>query len=81
MKDHFLLIADEFFNSNLQRPNQGKSFQNSNLFGDVNQSPSIIIARKKRSSFSCSIHESVCKYWCRIAGHSTGSCDIEVGLK
>lgn len=39
--------------------------------------PLIIIARKKRSSLSCKVHESVCKYWCRIAGHSNGHCDIE----
>ena len=73
-----ILISDGFFNSNQQRPDQGKSFQNSDPFKIVNPNPSIIIARRKRSSFSCKIHESVCKYWCRIAGHSTGSCDIEV---
>ena len=77
----FVLISEGFFNSNLQRPDQGKSFQNSDPFKIVNPNPSIIIARKKRSSFSCNIHESVCKYWCRIAGHSTGSCDIEVIFK
>jgi len=71
------LPQDGFFNSNQQRPDQGKSFQNSDPFKIVNPNPSIIIARRKRSSFSCKIHESVCKYWCRIAGHSTGSCDIE----
>ena len=76
-----ILISDGFFNSNQQRPDQGKSFQNSDPFKIVNPNPSIIIARKKRSSFSCKIHESVCKYWCRIAGHSTGSCDIEVIFK
>ena len=43
-------------------------------------SPSVIIARKKRSSISCKIHESMCKYWCRVAGHSSGTCDIEVVL-
>ena len=77
----FVFISDGFFNSNQQRPDQGKSFQNSDPFKIVNPNPSIIIARKKRSSFSCKIHESVCKYWCRIAGHSTGSCDIEVIFK
>lgn len=42
-----------------------------------NSNPAIIVARKKRSSVSCKIHERVCKYWCRIAGHSSGTCDIE----
>ena len=56
---------------------QGNPFQNL----DPNlalPSPSVIVARKKRSSISCKIHESMCKYWCRVAGHSSGTCDIEV---
>ena len=58
-------------------PSQGNPFQtlDPNL---ALPSPSVIIARKKRSSISCNIHESMCKYWCRVAGHSSGTCDIEV---
>jgi len=57
-------------------PSQGNPFQtlDPNL---ALPSPSVIIARKKRSSISCNIHESMCKYWCRVAGHSSGTCDIE----
>jgi len=61
-------------------PNQEKEFSNTPpqpLRITDYENPSIIIARKKRSSISCKIHQSVCKYWCRIAGHSSGTCDIE----
>jgi len=74
---HRITPQDGFLNHNQQRPDQGKSFPNIEPFQIVDPNPSIIIARKKRSSISCKIHESVCKYWCRIAGHSSGSCDIE----
>ena len=78
MIDLFFTILDGFLNHNQQRPDQGKSFPNYEPFEIIDTNPSIIIARKKRSSISCKIHESMCKYWCRIAGHSSGSCDIEV---
>ena len=59
---------------------EGSSFNQPQLDQNyiVEPNPAIIIARKKRSSITCKIHESVCKYWCRIAGHSSGSCDIQV---
>jgi len=58
---------------------EGSSFNQPQLDQNyiVEPNPAIIIARKKRSSITCKIHESVCKYWCRIAGHSSGSCDIQ----
>ena len=61
---------------------EGSSFNQPQLDQNyiVEPNPAIIIARKKRSSITCKIHESVCKYWCRIAGHSSGSCDIQVKL-